>query len=55
VDLTGKVVTFDALLTQHDHARFLVEEKEAHYIALSKGNHPPCTPSSRSFPGVRSR
>ncbi|MGI5517402.1 ISAs1 family transposase [Streptomyces sp. CA-106131] len=40
VDLTGKVVTFDALLTQHDHARFLVEEKSAHYIALIKGNHP---------------
>jgi hypothetical protein len=34
VDLTDKVVTFDALLTQHDHARFLVEEKNAHYIAL---------------------
>ncbi|MFD4941961.1 ISAs1 family transposase [Streptomyces sp. NPDC058409] len=40
LDLTGAVVTFDALLTQTDHARFLVEEKGAHYIAVLKGNHP---------------
>ncbi|WP_369174349.1 ISAs1 family transposase [Streptomyces sp. R28] len=37
--LTGSVVTFDALLTQTDHARFLVEEKGAHYSAILKGNH----------------
>lgn len=40
LDLTGAVVTFDALLTQTDHAKFLVEEKDAHYIAVLKGNHP---------------
>lgn len=40
LDLTGAVVTFDALLTQTDHAKFLVETKEAHYIAVLKGNHP---------------
>ncbi|GGW98269.1 ISAs1 family transposase [Streptomyces lomondensis] len=40
LDLTGAVVTFDALLTQTDHAKFLVEEKGAHYIAVLKGNHP---------------
>jgi predicted transposase YbfD/YdcC len=40
LDLTGAVVTFDALLTQTDHAKFLVEEKNAHYIAVLKGNHP---------------
>ncbi|WP_330301562.1 MULTISPECIES: ISAs1 family transposase [unclassified Streptomyces] len=39
LDLTGAVVTFDAMLTQTD-AKFLVEEKEAHYIAVLKGNHP---------------
>jgi predicted transposase YbfD/YdcC len=39
LDLTGTVVTFDALLTQTDHAKFLVEEKDAHYIAVLKGNH----------------
>jgi predicted transposase YbfD/YdcC len=40
LDLTGSVVTFDALLTQTGHATFLVEEKTAHYIAVLKGNHP---------------
>ncbi len=40
VELTGYVVTFDALHSQLDHARFLVENKNAHYIALIKGNHP---------------
>lgn len=40
LDLSGAVVTFDALLTQTDHAKFLVEEKKAHYIAVLKGNHP---------------
>ncbi|WP_420082596.1 ISAs1 family transposase (plasmid) [Streptomyces sp. JL4002] len=40
LDLTGAVVTFDALLTQTDHAKFLVEQKGAHYIAVLKGNHP---------------
>jgi predicted transposase YbfD/YdcC len=40
LDLTAAVVTFDALLTQTDHAKFLVEEKNAHYIAVLKANHP---------------
>ncbi|MEU2869772.1 ISAs1 family transposase [Streptomyces olivoreticuli] len=40
LDLTGAVVTFDALLPQTDHAKFLVEEIGAHYIAVLKGNHP---------------
>jgi predicted transposase YbfD/YdcC len=40
LDLPGAVVTFDALLTQTDHAKFLVEEKNAHYIAVLKANHP---------------
>ncbi|MEW1914879.1 ISAs1 family transposase, partial [Kitasatospora sp. NPDC085895] len=40
LDLAGTVVTFDALHSQHDHARFLVEDKNAHYIALIKGNRP---------------
>ncbi|MFF0079091.1 ISAs1 family transposase [Streptomyces canus] len=40
LDLTDAVVTFDALLTQTDHAKFLVEEKGAHYIAVLKANHP---------------
>lgn len=40
LDLTDTVVTFDALLTQHHLARFLVQDQHAHYIALVKGNHP---------------
>lgn len=40
LDLHGTVVTFDALHSQTAHARFLVEDKHAHYIALIKGNHP---------------
>ncbi|MGW0391092.1 ISAs1 family transposase [Streptomyces sp. NPDC003042] len=44
LDLAGRVVTFDAMRSQISHARFLVEDKHAHYIALIKGNHPPpCT------------
>jgi predicted transposase YbfD/YdcC len=40
LDLHGTVVTFDALHSQTAHARFLVEDKHAHYIALIKGNQP---------------
>jgi predicted transposase YbfD/YdcC len=40
LDLENHVITFDALLTQTDLARFLVEDKKAHYIAVLKANHP---------------
>ncbi|MGK5448328.1 ISAs1 family transposase [Streptomyces radiopugnans] len=40
LDLTGTVAAFDALHSQTEHVRFLVEDKHAHYIALIKGNHP---------------
>jgi predicted transposase YbfD/YdcC len=40
LDLDGAVVTFDALHSQTGHARFLVEDKHAHYIALIKGHQP---------------
>ncbi|GAB1340809.1 ISAs1 family transposase [Streptomyces sp. E-15] len=40
LDLADTVVTFDALHSQQAHARFLVEEKKAHYIAVIKGNQP---------------
>ncbi|MER6686209.1 ISAs1 family transposase [Streptomyces olivaceoviridis] len=39
LDLTGRTVTFDALRSQHEHARYLVETKKAHYVALIKDNH----------------
>ncbi|MEU6369920.1 ISAs1 family transposase [Streptomyces sp. NPDC046931] len=40
LDLTDTVVTFDALHSQTEHARFLVEDKQAQYIAVIKANHP---------------
>jgi hypothetical protein len=38
LDLKGKVVTADALHTQHDLARFLVQEKQADYCFTVKDN-----------------
>jgi predicted transposase YbfD/YdcC len=40
LDLVGTVVTADALHTQRDHARFLVQEKNAHFILVVKKNQP---------------
>ncbi|MFF0778154.1 ISAs1 family transposase [Streptomyces sp. NPDC003720] len=40
LDLADTVVTFDALHSQTAHARFLVEEKKAHYIAVIKRSQP---------------
>jgi predicted transposase YbfD/YdcC len=38
LDLTGAVVTTDALHTQRETARCLVEDEKAHYIMILKGN-----------------
>ncbi len=40
LDLTGSTVTADALQTQRDTARFLVEEKKADYVFIAKDNQP---------------
>lgn len=40
LDLAGKVVTADAMHTQDDLARFLVEEKKADYLFTVKDNQP---------------
>jgi hypothetical protein len=40
VDIRGKVVTADAMHTQKETARFLVEEKGADYVLTVKGNQP---------------
>jgi predicted transposase YbfD/YdcC len=40
LDLTGAVVTADALHAQRAHAGFLVEDKNAHYILMVKNNQP---------------
>ncbi|MFB7668912.1 transposase [Kitasatospora sp. NPDC056138] len=39
-DLTGVTVTADALHTQRAHARFLADEKQAHYLLVIKANQP---------------
>ena len=40
LDLTGQVVTADALHTQRETARFLIEDKQAHYLLTVKHNQP---------------
>jgi hypothetical protein len=40
LDLRGRVVTADALHTQRETARFLVEDKHAHYLLTVKENQP---------------
>ncbi|MCX5215846.1 ISAs1 family transposase [Kitasatospora sp. NBC_00240] len=52
-DLAGVVVTADALHTQRAHARFLVEEKEAHYLLVVKANQPGLQRALRSLPWTR--
>ena len=40
LDLQGKTVTADAMHAQVEHARFLVEEKQADYVFTVKDNQP---------------
>jgi len=40
LDLEGKTVTADAMHTQRDFARFVVEEKKADYVLIAKENQP---------------
>ncbi len=40
LDLTGTLVTADALHTQQDLASYLMEKKHADYLFTAKGNHP---------------
>jgi predicted transposase YbfD/YdcC len=40
LDLTGVVVTADALHTHREHAEFLVTAKQAHYLFTVKANQP---------------
>ncbi len=38
LDIEGQVVTLDALHTQRETARYIVEEKKAHYLFTVKDN-----------------
>jgi predicted transposase YbfD/YdcC len=49
-DLTGVTVTADALHTQRGHVRFLVEEKNAHYVLVVKANQPELHRRLRTLP-----
>ncbi len=49
-DLTGVTVTADALHAQRDHARFLVEDKKAHYVLCVKKNRPGLFEQLHSLP-----
>jgi predicted transposase YbfD/YdcC len=40
LDIAGKTITADALLTQRKLARYLVEERGAHYVFTVKDNQP---------------
>jgi hypothetical protein len=40
LDLTDRVVTADAMHTQRETARYLVEDKQAHYVLTVKANQP---------------
>jgi len=40
LDLIGQVITLDALHTQAETARHLVQDKHAHYLMIIKGNQP---------------
>jgi predicted transposase YbfD/YdcC len=50
LDLTGCVITADAMHTQRDHAEFLVREKNAHYIFIVKKNQPALHAQLRNLP-----
>jgi predicted transposase YbfD/YdcC len=50
LDLTGMVVTADALHTKRDAAEFLVVDKRAHYLLTVKGNQPNLHAQLRALP-----
>ena len=50
LDLTGRVITADAMHTQREHARFLVSDKKAHYILVVKKNQPSLYAQVKNLP-----
>jgi len=49
LEIAGKTVTADALLTQRDLARYLVEQRDAHYLFTAKDNQPTLLADIRLF------
>jgi predicted transposase YbfD/YdcC len=50
VELTGAVITADALHTQRAHADYLVLERGAHYLVTVKGNQPALHAQLKALP-----
>lgn len=50
IDLTGAVVTADALHAQRAHADYLVLERGAHYLLTAKGNQPTLFAQLKALP-----
>jgi predicted transposase YbfD/YdcC len=50
LDLEGALVTADAMHTQRDHARFIVEDKGADYLFQVKGNQPALLAAIEAIP-----
>src|SRR5438034_8148285 len=55
LDLTGVVVTADALQTHPEAAEFLVGVKQARYLLVVKATSPPCWTAAPACPGTASR
>jgi hypothetical protein len=55
ISLKGAIVTADALHAQRGHARYLVDQRGAHYILTSRATSRNCAPSSQACPGATSR
>ena len=49
LEITAKTITADALLTQRDLARYLVEQRDAHYLFTAKDNQPTLLADIRLF------
>ncbi|PWR12689.1 ISAs1 family transposase, partial [Micromonospora sicca] len=49
-DLTGSVITVDALHAQRAHAVYLVEQRHAHYLITVKDNQPTLAATLRALP-----
>lgn len=49
IDIAGKTVTADALLTQRKLARHLVDEHHAHYLFIAKDNQPNLVADIRTY------
>lgn len=50
LDLTGALITADAMHTQRDHARYVVENKQAHYLFQVKANQPKLLEALKAIP-----